>query len=73
MPYSSAMNHARKLKFSSYVHLQSVNKMFSYCYTSVILCSVGEVISFVHDWNYISALEQVRMLKCSSSMYKHNL
>ena len=26
--YTSAMDHARKLKFSSYVHLPSINKMF---------------------------------------------
>ena len=42
--YISAMDHARKLKFSSYVYLPSINKMFSYRYASVILCSVEEVI-----------------------------
>ena len=30
MLYISAMDHARKLKFSSYVHLPSVNKTFQY-------------------------------------------
>ena len=29
MFYISATDHARKLKFSSYVHLSSMNKMFS--------------------------------------------
>ena len=28
----SARDHARKLKFSSYVHLPSINKMFQYRY-----------------------------------------
>ena len=28
--YISAMDHARKLKLSSYVHLPSINKMFRY-------------------------------------------
>ena len=32
MLYISAMGHARKLKFISYVHLPSINKMFQYCY-----------------------------------------
>ena len=30
--YISAMDHASKLKFSSYVHLPPINKMFQYCY-----------------------------------------
>ena len=32
MLYISAMDQARKLKFSSYVHLPSINKMFQYRY-----------------------------------------
>ena len=32
MLYISAMDHARKFKFSSYVHLPSINKMFQYRY-----------------------------------------
>ena len=32
MLYISAMDHTRKLKFSSYVHLPSINKMFPYRY-----------------------------------------
>ena len=32
MLYISDRDHARKLKFSSYVHLPSINKMFEYCY-----------------------------------------
>ena len=30
MLYISAMDQARKLRFSSYVHLPSTNKMFQY-------------------------------------------
>ena len=30
--YISGRDHARKLKFSSYVHLPSVNKIFQYHY-----------------------------------------
>ena len=71
MLYISAMDHARKRKFSSYVHLASINKMFQYCYfssyTRVILCSVGEVIIFKHGC-YISASEHVRMFILSSSV-----
>ena len=33
MLYVSAIDHARKLKFISYVHLPSVNKMCQYGYT----------------------------------------
>ena len=31
------MDNARELKFSSYVYLASINKMFQYCYVQVIL------------------------------------
>ena len=55
------MDHARKLKFSSYVHLSSINKIFQYRYARVILCSVREVIIFEHGC-YISAVEHVSML-----------
>ena len=55
------MDHARKVKFSSYVHLLSINKMFQYRYALVILCNVGEVINFEHGC-YIPALEQTRKL-----------
>ena len=55
------MDYVRKLKFSSYVHLKSINKMFQYCYASVILRSPGEVIIF-EQGGYISALEHIRML-----------
>ena len=48
MLYISGMDHARKLKFSSYVHLPSTNKMFQYRYAGLILCSVGEEISFCY-------------------------
>ena len=50
------MDHARKVKFSNYVHLLSINKMFQYRYALVILSNVGEVINFEHGcyipaWN----------------------
>ena len=46
------MDHDMKLKFSSYVHLPSVKKMF-----------VGEVISFEHGC-YILAFEHINLLGC---------
>ena len=46
------MDHA--MKFSSYVHLPSMNKIFRYRYAYVILRNVGKVIIFKHGW-YISA------------------
>ena len=65
MLYISAMDQANKVKFSSYVHLTSINKMFPYRYALVILCNVGEVIIFEHGL-YISGLECIRMLILSS-------
>ena len=35
MLYILALDHARKLKFCSYIHLPSINKMFQYRYASV--------------------------------------
>ena len=78
MLYISAVYLARKIKFSSYVHLPSINKMFQYGYTLLILYSVGEVIIFEHGC-YISALEHVRklilsnyvLLACINSIYKY--
>ena len=53
MLYISAMDHTWNLKFSSYVHLSSINKIFQYRYASHvekdIMIKVGEV--------YISVLE----------------
>ena len=65
MLYILPMDHARKLKFSSYVHLASINKTFQYRYARVILCNVGQVITFEHG-RYISALKHIRMLILSS-------
>ena len=65
MLYITAIDLARKIKFSSYVHLPSINKMFQHHYASVILCNVGEVIILEHGC-YISALEHVRKLILSS-------
>ena len=78
MLYISATDHARKLKFCSYVHLPSINKMFQYRYASVILRSVGDFIISEHGC-YISALEHVRMLilsiyvllACINAIYKY--
>ena len=42
------MDQSRKVKFSSYVNLLSVNKMFQYRYACVILCSAEEGIIFDH-------------------------
>ena len=61
MLYISVRDHARKLNFSSYIHLPSINKMYQYRYARVILCGVGEVIIFEHGC-YISALAHIRML-----------
>ena len=65
MLYISAMDDTMKLKFSRYVYLPSINKMFQY--GLLILCNVhvGEVIIFEHGL-YISALEHIRMLIFSS-------
>ena len=63
--YISAVDNVRKLKFSSYVHLPSINKISQYCYACVILCNVGEV-SIFEDRYYISCLEHIRMLLLSS-------
>ena len=52
--FISGRDHARKLKFNSYVYLPSVNKMFQYRYALKILGGVGEVIIFEHGC-YISA------------------
>ena len=59
------MNNAIKLKFSSYVHLSSINKKFQYPYARVIMCNVVEVIIF-EDGRCISGLEHVRILILSS-------
>ena len=72
------MDHPKKLKFSSYVNLSSINKMFQYRYAWVILCNVGEVIIFKQQC-YISALEHIRMLilnsyvllACISTIYEY--
>ena len=50
------MDHGRKLKFSSYVHLLPFNEKYQYRYALVILCSIGDVIIFEHGCS-ISALE----------------
>ena len=63
IPYISAMDHARK--FSSYVHLPFINRMFLYRYAQVILCNIGEVIIFEHG-RYILAWEHIRMFIFSS-------
>ena len=72
------MDHARKLKFSTYVHLPPINKMIQYPYAWVVLCSDREVIIFEHGC-YISAFEHNRMLilsiyvllACINTIYKY--
>ena len=72
------MDHARKLKFSSYVHLLSINKKFQYRNALMILGNVEEVIIFEHGC-YISALGHTRMLissiyvllACINTIYKY--
>ena len=59
--YILAVGHTMKLKFSSYVHLPSMNQIFQYHYARVILCNIGDVFIFEHGL-YISALKHVRML-----------
>ena len=78
MLYISGGDHARKLKFCSYIHLPSINKMFQYCYASVIPGGVGVVIIFEQGC-YISALAHIRMLilsiyillECINKIYKY--
>ena len=73
--YISGKDHARKLVFSSYVHLPSINKISQYPYARVILCNVGEVyilgawvlyLSFGTCWD-------VNIKQLFSYMCKHNL
>ena len=54
-----------KLKFSSYVHLASINQIFQYRYARVILYHVGEVNIFEHGL-YILTLEHARMVILSN-------
>ena len=61
MLYISVRDYSRKLKFSSYVHLPSINKMLQYHYARMILFSEGEV-SIFEDVSYILGLELIRML-----------
>ena len=61
----SALGHARRLTFIIYVQLLSINQIFQYRYSRVILCSVGEVNIFEHGL-YILALEHARMLILSN-------
>ena len=61
----AALDHTRKLKFSNYVHLPSINKTFEYRYTRVILCNLGEVCIFELG-RCISAFGHVRLLILSN-------
>ena len=63
MLYISAMDQARKLKFSSYVHLPSINKMFQYRTKYIILHTYD-----VHQVNFRKEKKRKYML----SMYKKN-
>ena len=59
MLYISVRDHARKLKFCSYIHLPSINKMFQYRYARVILRGAGEDIK--HNV----------LLECINKIYKY--
>ena len=73
------MDNARKLKFSSYVHLPSINKNVSISLRLSDYVHVGEVIIFVHGC-YISGLEHIRMLilsnyvllACKKTIYEYD-
>ena len=57
----SALGHARKLKFTSYIYLLSLNQIFQYRQVGVILCNVGEVLHVLFEHGlYISVLKHVR-------------
>ena len=77
MLYISARDHARKLNFSSYVHLPSINKKFQYRYAWVILCSVGDVNIFEHSAIFhfktfmILILRSYVLLECINAVYKY--
>ena len=68
------MDHARKLKFSSYVHLPPINKIFQYLYA--VQYNRGNYSMGAID---ISSLEHVRMvilssyvlLACVNPIYKY--
>ena len=61
MLYISVRDHARKLKFSSYVHLPSIKKMFQYRYALSDSVRCRRSYYFEHGC-YISALAHIRML-----------
>ena len=74
------MDHARKLKFSSYVHLpfRPINKMYQYRYSGVIQCNLVDVIIFEHGC-YIKTLGHIRisilsryiLLACIDTIYEY--
>ena len=57
--YISVLNHAMKLKFSSVLHLPSINKMFQYLQELMILY-VAEVYILEHV-PYISHLKMSKL------------
>ena len=68
--FISSLGHARKLKFSSYVYLQSVNKMVQYRHALMILCNEREVYIF-KDERY-TLWEHVKMLISITNSYMNN-
>ena len=55
------MKNSRNLKFSSNVHLMSLNKLYQYCHAGVILENVQEVCIFNYMHRlFVSALEHAR-------------
>ena len=59
--YISALAQDRELKFTSYVHLPSINQIFKYRFF-LQCCNVGDVFYIFEQGLYISALEQDRIL-----------
>ena len=76
MLYISATDHDRKRKFSSYVHLPPINKMFQYRYTGFysVQCRTGYYFpAWVLYFSFGTCWEANVKQLCSSSMYKNNL
>ena len=69
------MDHARILKFSSYVHLPPLNKMIQYPYARVILCSIGDKRLLFSSMGAIFQLWNILnvniLLACINTIYKY--
>ena len=72
------MDYSIKVKFSIYVHLPSMNKMFRYGYTCVILSNVGGYYfrAWVLYFSYgtcknINIKQLYVLLACINTIYKY--